>query len=74
MEYLKVEGDNSLIRDMDSKAIINTDRSAYQNYIERKNAVKNQKAEIMRQAEELNNVKNELCEIKELLLTLISKR
>ena len=43
-EYLKVEGHEHLVRDMGSKAIVNTNRFAYMAAVQRsKNAQKKQK-------------------------------
>ena len=33
MDYKKVEGHPGLIRDLDSNAVINNDKTAYQNYV-----------------------------------------
>ena len=73
-DFLKVEGHDGLVRDMSSKAIINTNKKQYEEYVARRDAARRQKEQIERQAEEINNVKNELSEIKELLLTLLSRK
>jgi saccharopine dehydrogenase-like NADP-dependent oxidoreductase len=74
MSYLKVAGDESLVRDVVSKAIINTNNKDYELYLARKNASKCQKLEIERQAHELDCVKNDLSEIKQMISLLISRR
>lgn len=66
--FLKVEGNDSLIRDIDTKAIINTNKSDYDNYLKRKNHLKSQNDEIKQNTNDINTIKQELCEIKELLL------
>ena len=73
-DFLKVEGHDGLVRDMSSKAIINTNKKQYEEYVARRDAARRQKEQIERQAEEINNVKNDLSEIKELLLTLLSRK
>lgn len=73
-DFVKVQGHDGLVRDMSSKAVINTDRKQYEDYIARREAARRQKEQIERQAEEINNVKTELSEIKELLLTLLSRK
>lgn len=45
-DYYKVEGNDSLIRDGSSKAIINTNVKEYQNYVEKRNMMAKQKQEI----------------------------
>ena len=69
IKYLKVEDENNLIRDTYSKAILNTDTSALKRHETR---MKLQEKEKNRE-NEINNLKKEISEIKELLLTLISK-
>jgi hypothetical protein len=67
MEYYKVEGNDSLVRDVSSKAIINTNSKEYQNYVDKRNMMAKQKQEI-------DNLKKDISEIKEMLATLIGKQ
>lgn len=70
---VKVEGSSSLSRDVTTMAIINTSRSAYENYmLEREAAIQKQR-EFERQAEEINNIKKDVADIKEMLLSLLQK-
>lgn len=71
-QFLKVEGNDSLVRDTSTMAIVNTNKSEYENYIRQKKIVSERKVEIQRQTEEINNIKSELSEVKMLLMTLIS--
>ena len=73
MAYLKVVGEDSLVRDSSTKAIINTSNKDYELYLARKNVSKSQKLEIERQAKELESVKDDLSEIKQMLSLLINK-
>lgn len=66
MSYKKVEGHSDLVRDMESGAIVNNDTTAYQNYIQ----MKNQK---LKEKERLDNLENEMGEIKSLLHKLLDK-
>ena len=66
MDYKKVEGHPGLIRDLESNAVINNDKSAYQNYIQ----MREQK---LREKERLDNLENEVGEIKSLLQKLVDK-
>jgi hypothetical protein len=66
-DYYKVEGNDSLIRDGSSKAIINTNVKEYQNYVEKRNMMAKQKQEI-------DSLKKDMSEIKEMLATLIGKQ
>ena len=71
-QFLKVEGNDSLVRDTSTMAIVNTNKSEYENYIRQKKLVSERKAEIQQQTEEINNIKTELSEVKMLLMTLIA--
>ena len=66
-DYYKVEGNDSLIRDGSSKAIINTNAKEYQNYVDKRNMMAKQKQEI-------DSLKKDMSEIKEMLATLIGKQ
>ena len=63
MSKLKVEGHSNLYRDPDSGAVINSSQSDYENYMKAK-----QKREGM--FSEINTLKQELDEIKQLLKKL----
>ena len=76
MEVIQTE-DTSFVRDLHSKALINTDRVALENHrkkrqIEIHQAKKTQQME--NKLEELNNVRNEIIEIRNLLQELLNKK
>ena len=76
MKVIQTE-DTSFVRDLHSKALINTDRVALENYrkkrqIEIQQAKKWQQMEI--KVEELNNMRNEILEIKGLLQEVLNKK
>jgi cell division protein FtsB len=66
MNYKKVEGHSDLIRDLENNAVINTDKSAYQNYIQ----LREQK---LKEKQRLDKLENEVSEIKSLLQKLVDK-
>lgn len=70
--FLKVKGKDGLVRDLSSGAIINTNTSDYENYLKKRNANKHVKEELEEQSKEINNIKNEISEIKQLLIKLIN--
>ena len=76
MKVIQTE-DKSFVRDLHSKALINTDRVALENY-RRKKQLETQQAQRWQQmetkVEELNNVRNEILEIKTLLQELLTKK
>ena len=76
MKVIQTE-DNSFVRDLHSKALINTDRVALENHRKRRQteiqqAKKWQQMEI--KVEELNNMRNEILEIKGLLQEVLNKK
>ena len=76
MKVIQTE-DTSFVRDLHSKALINTDRIALENHRKRKQ-IEIQQAQKWQQmetkVEELNNVRNEILEIKDLLQELLNKK
>ena len=73
MTRLKVTGYESLVRDTRSNGIVNTNTSEYSMYMARVRAREKQGDEIRNTVKEINNLKAELREIKELIKGVISK-
>jgi hypothetical protein len=72
-EYLKVEGHEDLVRDNTSKAILNTNKQAYEIAIKRATEARRQRDEIRETTREINNIKCEMHEIKSLLIKISEK-
>jgi hypothetical protein len=68
IKYLVVEEENNLIRDTYSKAILNTDVTAVKRHENRIRQIEKEK----QQESEINNLKQEIAEIKSLLLKMQS--
>ena len=68
----KVEGHDHLVKNMNSKAVINTDKGAYELAKKRALAAQAQRDEIRNTTREINNLKCEMHEIKSLLKELVS--
>ena len=68
MSYLKVEGHRTLVRETSSNAIVNTDRNAYTIYMNRIKEARKSNDELKYAVREINSLKTELKEIKELLV------
>jgi len=66
MSDIKVEGHTHLVRDEESHAIVNNDVETYRLTMRRREIMRSQRSEI-------NTLKNEVGEIKELLLKVIEK-
>ena len=71
--FLQVEGHKDLVRDTESGAIINRNRSAYDIAKKRAEDAQRQRDEIRAATREINNLKCEMHEIKGLLQKLVSK-
>jgi len=72
-DHLKVEGHEGLVRDTTSKAIINTDRNAYEVAKRRAEEAQRQRDVMRETAREINTLKCEMHEIKHLLQELVKK-
>ena len=60
--YVRVEGEDHLYRDRDSEAIINTNTAQYEEF-----------KRMAREKKEINNLKDEVSELKSLIKELIKK-
>ena len=71
--YRKVEGELDLVRDMNSTAIVNRNRSAYDIAVKRARAAQEQRDQIRETTREINSLKCEMHEIKSLLQDIVGK-
>lgn len=70
---VRIEGKDGLVRDMSTRAIINTNTSEYQNYLLRKAALESKNRQLEEQSIEINNIKADISELKQLILSLADK-
>jgi len=70
-DTLKVEGHTHLVRDVNSNAIINTNQSEYQLYMQRVKVREKQSDELRGAVKEINNLKKDIREIKELIKEIV---
>lgn len=80
MTLAKVEGFTNLQKDTSAGGVVNTDKRSYDNYIATRNAIRAQKAEadsakqtVETLSNEINNIKDDLKDIKTILMSLINK-
>jgi len=71
-DYIPVEGNADLVRDPDTDQIINTNESAYQQYITRRQKRKSEKEKALTVEQDLASLKSEMSEIKSLLKELVN--
>ncbi len=74
MATVKVKGHTHLVRNLKSQAIINTDSDAYARYMIRKAKQDKKDDEMRTVVREVNVMKNEIREIKNLLIELKNGR
>ena len=70
----KVKGHAHLVRDLKSQAIVNTDSAAYAQYMARKTSQKKKNDEIRGVIRDVNELRTEMREIKDLLIGLTNGR
>lgn len=70
---LKVKGHENLVRDSATGAIINNSENEYRNYVRQKELAKARRMEIEQQTHEIESLKGELADIKNLLHKLLDK-
>lgn len=73
MTHIKVKGHEGLVRDVRSNAIVNTQSTEYQVYISRIKKREQHGDQIRSVIKEVNVLKQELMEIKDLLKEVIKK-
>ena len=73
MSEVKVEHHPELRRDEYSKAITNVDNDAYTNYMNGALARKNRNQTLEENTKEINNLKEDVSDIKDMLQQLLSK-
>jgi hypothetical protein len=70
-QFLKVVGADSLVRDMSTGAIINNSTSDFDNYQKQQALAQNRRDQILQQEIDINNIKTDLMDIKQILLSMI---
>ena len=73
-DTVKVQGHTHLVRDLKSQAIINTDSEAYARYMARKAKQKEKDDGVRKVIRDVNELRNEMREIKNLLIEMKNGR
>lgn len=74
MTKIQVQGFGNLVRDTKSNAIVNTNKSEFSLYMARMKSREKQGDEIRDAVKEINNLKKEFYEIKQLLLKVVDEK
>jgi transposase-like protein len=72
--FAKVQDHDNLIRDMQSKAVINTDKAGLQDYLQKREQAKKELTEKVETKQRLAKIEEEMSEIKSLLREIAASR
>jgi hypothetical protein len=72
--YIKVENHSSLVRDISSNAIVNTNTDDYDQYMRNKQLAIQRMNKINEQDEQINNLKQDMAELKEMVTALLKNK
>jgi hypothetical protein len=73
MSELKVEGHSDLVKDTDSKAIVNKDKTGYEVYMRKVSTRKLERETVRGIVREVNELREDFKEIKNLLVKMVDK-
>jgi len=71
--YKKVENNPGYVRDMSNKGIISVDNEALNAYRRQREYSKSQQNTVSALSEEINNIKHEMQDIKDMLTKILNK-
>ena len=71
--FAKVKDHDNLVRDMNSKAILNTDKLALQEYYQKRDSAKKEQSEKIETKQRIDKIEKDMSEIKELLYEIAKK-
>lgn len=72
--FVKIQNKDGLIRDLSSGAVINTNRTDRENYLQKRNATKELNQQIKQNADKIQKIESDVTEIKEMLAMLIKDK
>ena len=71
--FAKVKDHDNLVRDMQSKAVLNTDRAGLQDYLQKRESAKKEASEQIETKQRLAKIEEEMSEIKNLLREIATR-
>ena len=72
--FAKVQDHDNLIRDMQSKAVLNTDKAGLNSYLQKRELAKKDMSEKAETKQRLAKIEEEMSEIKDLLREIAASR
>lgn len=73
-KLLKVEGERHLLKDPDTGVVLNNDKAGYEAYLFQKSINEEKRAQMSNVRQEIDDMKDDIKEIKQLLKFLIEKQ
>lgn len=73
IEFLQVESNASLVRNVESRAIINTNDSEFETYLRNREIMLSRVNQLQEQNDKINKLENDINDIKSMLTILINK-
>ena len=70
-KFVKVESEDNLVRDMSSNAIVNNNKSDFENFLRISEQKYKEKREFEKLKTDVNSMKNDLDEIKSMLKLIV---
>ncbi len=74
MSIVQIKDHNKLVRDTSSKAVLNTDKAALQEYYAKREMLKKEKNDKMETQERLAKIESDMQDIKNLLVEIAALR
>ena len=74
MKVVKIKDRDNLVKNLDTGAVINTDTLAYEKRIKIRFEAQRQRDQLRDAVREINSIKSEMHEMKNLLLKLVGKQ
>jgi hypothetical protein len=72
-ELIQIKDNSNLLRDANTNSILNSNRSEYENYLRLKSKKESEKERIKSIETEVNQIKSDISEIKNLIKSFIEK-
>jgi uncharacterized protein YpuA (DUF1002 family) len=72
--FAKVQDHDNLLRDMQSKAVLNTDKAGLQDYLHKREQAKKELSDKVETKQRLAKIEEEMSEIKNLLREIAASR
>ena len=71
--FVRIENSTSLVRDMTSGAIINTNRAAKEAHRRKQQAQIDLKEQVQQNADKIEKIESDISDIKQMLMLLVNK-